>query len=129
MHPGQYTVINSIKQHVFQNSIKELEYHADILDLMNLKSDAKIMTHVGGVYGNKAESTARFVERYNELNDNIRKRYVVENDDKSYNISDCLLINQETGIPLIFDIYHHQCNTTQKSFIEEFDKVRNTWKH
>jgi UV DNA damage endonuclease len=129
MHPGQYTVLNSKKEHVYQNSIKELEYHSDILELMNLKSDAKIITHVGGIYGNKTESIARFVKRYNELSDKIRRRYVIENDDKSYNINDCLLISHDTGIPVIFDNYHHKCNPTQKSFIEEFDKVKNTWNH
>ncbi|MFX0074304.1 MAG: UV DNA damage repair endonuclease UvsE [Candidatus Hermodarchaeota archaeon] len=129
MHPGQYTVLNSNKQQVYQNSIKELEYHADILDLMNLQPDAKIVTHVGGVYGNKAESIERFVKRYNELSDNIRRRYVIENDDKSYNIKDCFFINHETGIPIIFDSYHHKCYPTQKSFVEEFDKVKNTWNH
>jgi UV DNA damage endonuclease len=112
---------------VYENSIKELEYHADILDLMNLNSDAKIITHVGGIYGNKDESIARFVRRYNELSDNIKRRYVIENDDKSYNIHECLLINHETGIPVIFDNYHHICNPTQKSFVEEFDRVKNTW--
>ncbi len=37
MHPGQYTVINSNKRHIFENAKKELKYHLDVLDLMNLK--------------------------------------------------------------------------------------------
>lgn len=127
MHPGQYTVINSEKQPVFQRSKKELEYHVDILDMINLKTDAKIITHIGGLYGNKTKSISRFIRRYNDLGDNIRNRYVIENDDKSYNIEDCLLINQETGIPIIFDIYHHTCNTTLNSMEEEFEKVTKTW--
>ena len=127
MHPGQYTVINSNKRHIFENAKKELKYHLDVLDLMNLKANAKITTHIGGVYGNKNESIKRFIKRYKELGENIRKRYVIENDDKSYNINDCLLINQETGIPIIFDIYHHKCNSTEKSFVEEFERVRKTW--
>jgi len=127
MHPGQYTVINSNKRPIFQRSKKELEYHVEILDMMNLKPDAKIITHVGGLYGNKTKSISRFIRRCNDLGDNIRNRYVIENDDKSYNIEDCLLINQETGIPIIFDIYHHTCNTTLNSMEEEFEKVTKTW--
>jgi len=94
---------------------------------MNLKPEAKILTHVGGVYGNKAESMARFIKRYNELSDKIKNRYVIENDDKSYDIHDCLFINHETEIPVIFDVYHHNCYSTQKSMGEEFDKVIKTW--
>lgn len=127
MHPGQYTVINSIKEQVFQKSVKELEYHAEILDLMNLDMSAKIMTHIGGVYGNKTESIARFIKRYNKFGDNLTKRYVIENDDKSYNINDCMTVNQETGIPIIFDIYHHRCNTTQNSLEVEFERIMKTW--
>ncbi len=128
MHPGQYTVINSNSQQVYQNSSKELEYHANLLDSMNLNASAKIIIHIGGVYGNKVKSMVRFIKRYNELNNNTRKRYVIENDDKSYNINDCLSINQETGIPIVFDIYHHECNKTQKSMVEEFERVMRTWK-
>ncbi|NVM46296.1 MAG: UV DNA damage repair endonuclease UvsE [Candidatus Lokiarchaeota archaeon] len=128
MHPGQYTVINSKNQQVYHNSRKELEYHVNLLDSMNLDASAKIITHIGGVYENKVESMRRFIKRYNELSNNTRKRYVIENDDKSYNINDCLSINQETGIPIVFDIYHHECNKTQKTMVEEFQKVTTTWK-
>ncbi|MFX1239573.1 MAG: UV DNA damage repair endonuclease UvsE, partial [Promethearchaeota archaeon] len=53
MHPGQYTVLNSINLNVVSNSIEELKYHAEVLDLLELDSSAKIITHIGGVYGNK----------------------------------------------------------------------------
>lgn len=127
MHPGQYTVINSNKREIFDKSKKELKYHIDILNLMNLDASAKIITHIGGVYGNKTESKSRFIKHYNELGENIRKHYVIENDDKSYNIKDCLFVNQETGIPIVFDSYHHECNSTQKSVREELDQVVKTW--
>ena len=34
-HPGQYNVIGSANKEVFQNTIRDLKYHADVLDLMN----------------------------------------------------------------------------------------------
>jgi UV DNA damage endonuclease len=47
MHPDQFTLINSVREDVFERSVKELEYHASILDLLLLDSAAKIQIHVG----------------------------------------------------------------------------------
>ena len=32
---------------------------------------------------------------------------VIENDDRIYALKDCLNINQEIGIPILFDVFHH----------------------
>ncbi len=128
MHPGQYTVLNSINDKVFKNSLNELIYHTDILDLLELNRTAKIITHVGGVYNDKANSIRRFIKRYNALDKRIKQYYVIENDDKSFNISDCLAISEQTGIPVIFDVYHHECNTTTEMVQDVLKKVIKTWK-
>lgn len=128
MHPGQYTVLNSKNQRVVENSIKELRYHCKILELLGLDSTAKIVTHVGGVYGDKKSSIKRFIKRYSELDDNIKNYYVVENDDVSYNVTDTLTINNETEIPIILDSYHHHCNNLGESLEEAIEKVLKVWK-
>lgn len=127
MHPGQYTVLNSINNEVFEKSLKELIYHIEVLDLMNLNSDAKVMTHIGGAYNDKQASIARFIKRYNMLEDNIKTRYVIENDDKIYTIDDCIKINQKTGIPVILDTYHHECNNPGYGIEKALKKIINTW--
>jgi len=129
MHPGQYTVLNSNNNGVFKRSLKEIEYHVEVLDLMKLDSTAKIQVHVGGVYGNKKESLRRFIKRYAMYDKKIKNRLVIENDDKSYNLIDCMKINNETGIPIIFDIYHHKCNNSGDSMISAFKEFTSTWKH
>ena len=53
MHPGQYTVLNSINQNVYQNSILDLDYHVSVLDLMELNTSAKVQIHIGGVFNDK----------------------------------------------------------------------------
>ena len=128
MHPGQYTVLNSINEGVFRRSLKEVEYHVEVLDLMKLDSTAKIQVHVGGKYDKKKESLNRFIERYSEYNEKIKKRLVIENDAKSYNLNDCMNIHKEIGIPVIFDIYHHQCNNSGESMEIGFKKFTSTWK-
>lgn len=128
MHPGQYTVLNSIDDGVFSRSLKEVKYHIDVLDLMKLDSTAKIQVHVGGKYGNKPKSMNRFIERYNKYDQKIKYRLVIENDDKSYNLRDCLEIHEKTGIPIIFDKYHHECNNSGKSLHLAFEEFTSTWK-
>ncbi|TFG15700.1 MAG: UV DNA damage repair endonuclease UvsE [Promethearchaeota archaeon] len=127
MHPGQYTVLNSKNQNVFENSIKDLEYHVDVLDLLELNRTAKVQIHVGGVYKDKKGSLERFKNRYLNLDERIKNRLIIENDDKSYNLNDCLDIYYSTGIPIVFDVYHHECNPSGKSLIESFKLFTKTW--
>ncbi len=121
MHPDQFILINSIKEEIFERSKNELKYHAQILDLMKLDTSAKIQIHVGGAYGDKEKSSERFVTKFSKLDDSIIRRLVIENDDKLYNLNDCLKINAQTHIPILFDVFHHKLNnsgnlTTEESF-------------
>ncbi len=127
MHPGQYTVLNSKNEKVVQNSIKELYYHINVLDLLGLDSSAKIITHVGGVYGNKSESVKRFKRIYKRLDPLIKKRHVIENDDKSYSLSECVEISELIGIPTIFDAYHYEYLNRGLSFSDAFNFAFDTW--
>ncbi len=128
MHPDQFVVLNSKSESVVENAIRELEYHADVLDLMNLDETHKIQIHVGGIFGDKTQSITRFIETYNRLPDSIKSRLVIENDDRLYSLKDCLEINEKTGIPILFDIFHHQCLHNGESLDEAFKTAASTWK-
>jgi UV DNA damage endonuclease len=128
MHPDQFTLINSLKKEIFERSKNELIYHADILDLMKLDKSAKIQIHIGGVYGDKQKSTERFITRFNELDDSIIERLVIENDDKLYDLNDCLKINGQIRIPILFDFFHHKLySSTTQTKQECFKLVVDTW--
>ena len=73
-HPGQYVVLNSPQESVYQAALRDLEYHCDMLDMMGMPDSAKMVLHVGGVYGEREAAMARFVERYLRLPDRIRAR-------------------------------------------------------
>jgi len=128
MHPDQFTLINSLDTKVFETSVKELFYHAQVLDLMKLDASAKIQIHVGGVYGNKEKSANRFIERFERLDENLKRRLVIENDDINYNLQDCLKISAETGIPVLFDLFHHEINSSGETTSEAFKLFTKTWK-
>jgi len=128
MHPDQFTLINSVDNNVFENSLRELTYHAQVLDLMELDTSAKIQIHVGGVYGDKEKSIKRFVERFEKLDEIIKRRLVIENDERRYRLKDCLQINAETEIPVLFDVFHHEVNNSGETIREAFEVFTKTWK-
>jgi len=128
MHPDQFTLINSIKDEIFVRSKNELKYHIQILDLMKLDTSAKVQIHVGGAYGDKKKSIERFVTRFGELDDSIVRRLVIENDDKFYDLNDCLEKNAEIQIPILFDVFHHKLNNSENLTTEEsFQLIAKTW--
>lgn len=128
MHPDQFTLVNSIDKDIFKRSCKELAYHSRILDLMRLDTSAKIQIHIGGVYGDKEKSMERFVKRFFELEEWIRRRLAIENDDKLYNLQDCIGISNETRLPVLFDVFHHRINSSGETTNTAIQLSSKTWK-
>ena len=108
-HPGQFNVLASISEKAYLQTLKDLEYHADVLDMMGLGKDSVMVIHGGGVYGEKEKTMKRWIENYHKLPDKIKNRLVLENCEKSYSIHDTLRMHEETGIPLVFDTHHFDC--------------------
>jgi UV DNA damage endonuclease len=127
MHPDQFTLINSPDPDIFRRSAVELNYHALVLDLLGLDLTAKIQIHGGGVYGDKAKSLDRFCGRFEQLDQQIRQRLVVENDDRQYSVADCLAISRRTGIPVLFDSFHHQLNRNGEDTVTALRLAAATW--
>jgi UV DNA damage endonuclease len=127
MHPGQYTVLNSQDREIVARSINELRYHADVLDGLQLDASAKIQIHVGGVYGDKDRSLRRFTEQYRTLNKALKRRLVIENDDRSFTMEDCMRIYEEIGVPIVFDAFHHELNRSGSSVADALAAATGTW--
>jgi UV DNA damage endonuclease len=129
MHPGQYTVLNSPDPRVVQNAIADLEYHARVLELLGVSPEHKIILHIGGVYGDKKTAAQRFIANYRQLEDGVRQRLVIENDDRSYTIEEVLGISAATGAPAVFDNLHHAAkpSSIQRTDLEWIRACRSTW--
>ena len=128
MHPDQFVLLNAKNKDIVNNSIKELEYHTDVLDLMRLDTSAKVQIHVGGAYGDRDDSKKKFVSNYkNLLSEKVKKRLVIENDDHIYNLNDCIEIHSNTEIPILFDIFHHQCFGDNLPLIHAVQTASDTW--
>ena len=130
MHPGQYCVINSPDEDVVKRSFDDLRYHNKILDLLKVDYNCKIVLHVGGAYGDKKEAIERFILNYQKLDKNIKKRLIIENDDKIFNIEDVLYISKETNIPVVYDNLHNYVNPSNKGVMSDnfwLKKALKTW--
>jgi len=108
-HPGQYNVVGTPEESKFQQTINDLKYHADVLDMMDMDQNSVMVVHGGGVYGNKEETIDRWCINFNRLPKNVQERLVLENCEKSYSIVDCLKISKRVKIPVVFDTHHYQC--------------------
>lgn len=108
-HPGQYNVVGTPNKKAFEQTVLDLKYHADVLDLMGMGDDSVMVVHGGGMYGDKKATIERWCEQYKQLPENVQKRLVLENCEKCYSIEDCLEISEKVGIPVVFDTHHYEC--------------------
>ena len=136
-HPGQFTQIGSPRKEVIEASIRDLEYHAQLLSSLHLSDqldrDAVMVLHMGGVYGDKEATLDRFRSNYVNLSNDVKKRLVLENDDVSWSVHDLLPICEELNIPLVLDFHHHNiifdpavCEGTQ-DIVKLYPRIKATW--
>ncbi|KAF9055280.1 UV-endonuclease UvdE [Hymenopellis radicata] len=102
---GQFTQLGSPRPEVITSSIRELQYHTEMLDLMGLGPDAVMIIHGGG------------------LPKNVRDRLVLENDELCYNADDLLPICEELDVPLVFDYHHDALNPSLIPRFEIIDRA------
>lgn len=110
MHPGQYTVLNSLDEGVAARAAEDLAYHARVLDLLQTGISHRIVLHVGGAYGDRTRAMDRFARRFRALEPTVRRRIVLENDDRIYHVAEVLGLGEKLGIPVVFDALHHRLN-------------------
>ena len=128
MHPDQFTILNALDQTIVERSKKELLYHTQFLDLLGLNQSEKIQIHVGGAYGNKEISIDRFITQYNSLDQSIKNRLLIENDERLFTVNNCLYISHLTGIPVLFDSFHHSILNNGESYHDALENCSKTWK-
>lgn len=134
MHPGQYNQIGANSEKVFEKTCHDLKMHADILDLMNIDDNGILCIHGGGVYGDKESTKRRWIEQFDDLPSNVKKRLAIENCEKCYSTRDCLDLSNACKIPVIMDSHHYCCyeyyNSTevQESPYDLIEEVIESWK-
>ena len=132
-HPGPFNLLASPKEDVVINTIKDLEMHSLLFDLMGLSRTPynKINIHVGATYGDKYSAAETWCRNFHRLSEGVRSRLTIENDDKAsmYSVKDLMTIHEKTGIPIVFDYYHHGFCTGGLSHQEALELALSTWKN
>lgn len=110
-HPGPFDVLCSSNPDVVRKTLRDLEIHGEIMDLMGLERSPYncINIHCNGTAGGKQAAMDRFCQNFQLLSDAVKSRLTVENDDKAsmYSVSDLMYIHRRIGIPIVFDYHHH----------------------
>lgn len=132
-HPGPFNVLGSPNEETVIKTIKELETHSEVFDLMGLEATpyAKINIHIGGTYGGDFSNTAdRWCRNFLKLSANCQNRITVENDDKASMWSTRHLyeyIYKVIRIPIVFDYHHHRFCTGGQTEGEALQLAASTW--
>jgi len=104
MHPDQFVVLSSDSPEVVANSVKILQMHADIMDLLQQPRSPWALLEV---HGGKANRSDALVARIQALPDAIRTRLCLENDEYAYSAAEIHEVCVRSGVPMIFDAHHH----------------------
>ena len=123
-HPDQFTLLSSPDPEITRKSIEELAYQAEVASWIG--ADV-INIHGGGAYGDKSSALKRVAENITKLDDSIRSRLTLENDDRTYTPIDLLPLCLETGTPFVYDVHHHRCLSDDLTVGEITELALDTW--
>ena len=125
-HPDQFCVLNSINKEVIDSSIRILKYHYNLLKYFKI-SNKLLILHIGSNQFGKDKSIKRFINNFNNLPKELKEIIAIENDDKVFNIMDCINISKEIKCPIIFDYHHYSCNNNGEKIEDFFPAIIESW--
>lgn len=127
VHADEFCVLNSINENVVLNSIKILNNLKISMDMFNVPYN--IIIHIGSKANGVKESIKRFKNNFNLLNEDLKEKLIIENDDKNFNVYQTLKLCEDLNIPMCLDIHHHYCNKCTKNIAFYLPRILNTFKN
>lgn len=118
-HPDHFTLINTPKEGVFSASMRDYNHHFRLLEAMGLDVGARLVTHVGGGYGDRVKSLNLFLRNWERVPAHIAGIITLENDDRTFSAQDVLFLAQRLGLPVVLDLHHHACRREEGSRLED----------
>jgi UV DNA damage endonuclease len=100
-HPDRFVTISSQRIDVVENSLRELEYHGVVSELIG--ADV-INMHGGGAFGDKVSTMQGFRKNFERLSARVQTRLGLENDVLIYTVADLY------PVCLVYDVHHHRCD-------------------
>jgi UV DNA damage endonuclease len=128
MHPAYFVQLNAADAWLARRAQEELAVAVALMEAMGLDRNAVIVVHVGGVHDDAAAGRERFVAHFLALPEAVRRRLVLEHDDRRYSFEDALWIHRRTGIPVVLDTLHLRClNPTGRTLADALPTALATW--
>lgn len=131
-HPSEFISLTSEDDKVIANSIRDLEQHGELFDLLGLPQgyESPLNIHIRQ-QGNVEKLGQTFRRNLARCTDSVRKRLVVEvNDNKQGQWTIQELYNQlymTEQIPVTYDNLHHEMIGDGMSHQEAFELAYSTW--
>ena len=131
-HPGPFNKLTSPREQVVLNTIKDLETHGQVFDMLGLSRTPynKLNIHVGAHYNDKQMAVDNFCRNFERLSPAVQSRLTVENDDKPSLYSTKELydnVYSRIGIPIVHDLHHHLFCTGGLTNKEALSLAVKTW--
>ena len=123
-HPDQFVVLNSEREAVVESSLGEVEFQAQIAELVG--ADV-IVLHGGGGVGGVEAALARLARGVDRLSARARSRLALENDDRMFTPADLLPLCGRLALPLVYDAHHHRCKPDGLAVAEATSRSAATW--
>jgi UV DNA damage endonuclease len=129
LHPDQFVVLSSDSPQTVANSVKILEAHARVMDMLGRPRSPWALIEIHGGKGGRAE---RLVEQIGLLPEAVRARIAFENDEYIYSAAEILEVCRRAGVPMVFDAHHHVVHEGLDSYdhpsvAEMVEAARATW--
>jgi len=131
-HPSEYITLSSDNPECIDNSIVDLEQHAEIFDLLGLPQDYRSPLNIHVRKDQEPEKVFKtFASHFERLSDKIKHRLVLEvNDNKggTWNIRNLYeFFYKNLNIPITFDSLHNQLCNNGESEQKMFELAYSTW--
>ena len=139
-HPDQFVVLASANENAVKNSINELNFQANIFDMIGLPQDHTAPMNIHINYSPKGDETLedvaeRFYTNLMKCDSGVYNRLTIENEDKCFfNIDNCIKFSEylfnkyNHNLPVCADNLHHKCNPSEVAdFAWQAERCAYTW--
>lgn len=139
-HPDQFVVLASANDNAVKNSINELNFQANIFDMIGLPQDHTAPMNIHINYSPKDDETLedvaeRFYTNLMKCDSGVYNRLTIENEDKCFfNIDNCIKFSEylfnkyNHNLPICADNLHHKCNPSEVAdFAWQAERCAYTW--
>ena len=131
-HPSEYITLSSDNPECINNSILDLQQHAEVFELLGLPQDYRSPFNIHVRQDGDPQTIADKVLRvYDQLPDNIRQRLVLENNDNAkgvWGIKNLIkYFYNSRKIPVTYDSLHHSILHDNLTAEEAFNLAYETW--